>query len=82
MDIRFTPTKDINPAALLRLPQVLALVPVCASTWWAGVKSGRFPRPVKLGPHTTCWRLSEILALIDSVSQARPAGGKDEKNDR
>jgi prophage regulatory protein len=82
MDMRFSPTKDLNPAALLRLPQVLALVPVCASTWWAGIKSGRFPRPVKLGPHTTCWRLSDILALIESMSDVAPRGAEAEKNDR
>jgi len=77
-----TKQRTVDPAALLRLKQVLELVPVCASTWWAGIKAGRFPSPVKLGPATTCWRASEILALIDSVSQARPQGGEDEKNDR
>jgi len=33
-----------------------------------GVRSGRYPKPVKLGPRTTCWRASDILALIDSLS--------------
>lgn len=49
---------------LLRLPDVLRLIPVSKSTWWAGVKTGRFPAPVKLGPRTTCWRLSDIENLI------------------
>jgi prophage regulatory protein len=53
----------VDPNALLRLPQVLQIVPVGASTWWAGVKSGRFPKPVKLGPRTTCWRATDILKL-------------------
>lgn len=47
-----------------RLPQVLAAFPVSRSTWWAGVKSGKFPKPVKLGPRTTAWRVSDIRALI------------------
>ena len=44
----------------VRLPQIIgstkarppipALIPVSRSTWWAGVKSGRYPQPVKLGP--------------------------------
>ena len=51
-------------AALLRLPQVLELIPVGKSTWWAGVKSGRYPPPVKLGPGITVWRSADILALI------------------
>jgi predicted DNA-binding transcriptional regulator AlpA len=60
---------------LLRLPQVLALVPVCASTWWAGVRCGKFPKPVKLGPRTTCWRVSDILALIERTR----AGAEDDR---
>lgn len=39
-------------------------IPVSKSTWWAGVKSGRFPKPVKLGPRTTAWRVEDIRALI------------------
>jgi len=48
-------------------PPVPAVVPVCKSTWWAGVKSGRFPSPVKLGPRTTAWRVEDIRALIASA---------------
>jgi len=39
-------------------------IPVGKSTWWAGVKSGRFPQPVKLGPRITAWRVEDIRALI------------------
>lgn len=62
-----------HPNALLRLPQIVgdpladppvpALIPISRSTWWAGVKSGRFPRPVKLGPRITAWRAAEVLEL-------------------
>ena len=51
-------------------PPVPAVIPVCKSTWWAGVKSGRFPKPVKLGPRTTAWRVSDIRALIDHAEVA------------
>ena len=30
-----------------------------------GVKSGRYPLPVKLGPRITAWRVEDIRALID-----------------
>jgi len=57
----------------LRLPDVLRLFPIGKSTWWAGVKSGRFPKPVKLGPRTTAWRIEDILALIEAAKlQAKP----------
>lgn len=46
-------------------PGIPALFPVSASTWWAGVRSGRFPKPVKLGPRTTAWRVEDIRALIE-----------------
>lgn len=60
----------------LRLPQILgnpkatppipALIPVSRSTWYAGVKAGRFPKAVKLGPRTTAWPIEAIRALIAS----------------
>ncbi|HVN89192.1 MAG TPA: AlpA family phage regulatory protein [Candidatus Binataceae bacterium] len=62
------PASHIDSAALLRLPQVLTLIPVSKSTWWNGVRQGKFPRPVKLGQRTTCWRASDILALIDQAA--------------
>lgn len=40
-------------------------IPVSKSTWWAGVKSGRYPKPVKLGPRITAWRVKDIRALIE-----------------
>jgi prophage regulatory protein len=29
------------------------------------VKTGRFPKPIKLGPRTTVWRVEEIIELIE-----------------
>jgi prophage regulatory protein len=55
----------------LRLKYILwplGPVPVSRSTWWAGVKSGRFPKPVKLGPNTTAWRKEDICRLIVELS--------------
>jgi prophage regulatory protein len=58
----------ISNAALLRLPQVLALVPVSKSTWWNGVKHGRYPAPVKPSRRITAWRYTDILTLLASLS--------------
>ena len=55
------------PTGLLRLPQVLALIPVGKSSWWRGCKTGRYPKPVKLGPRTTVWRAEDIVALVQSL---------------
>ena len=35
------------------------------SAWWQGLKDGRFPKPPKLGPKTTAWRVLDIRALIE-----------------
>ena len=50
----------------VRLPDVLKVFPVSKSTWWAGVKDGRYPKPVKLGVKMTAWRVEDIRALIAS----------------
>ncbi len=61
----------------LRLPQIVgkpatdtapaipALIPVCKSTWWAGVRSGRSPQPVMLGERITAWRVEQIREFIE-----------------
>ncbi len=54
---------------LVRLRSILAPagpIPVSKSTWWAGVKDGRFPRPIKLGERITVWRVEDIRKLIES----------------
>ena len=42
--------------------------PISKSTWWEGVRSGRYPKPVKLGPRITAWRVEDIRALIDRAA--------------
>jgi prophage regulatory protein len=50
--------------SLIRITEVIELIPVGKSTWWAGCSSGRYPKPIKLGPGVTVWRMSDIRALI------------------
>jgi prophage regulatory protein len=59
----------------LRLPQILgnskknlpALIPISKSSWWAGIKAGKYPKGVHLGPRTTAWTVESIRALIAST---------------
>lgn len=63
----------------LRLSQILGPagpIPVSKSTFWAGVKTGRFPKPVKLGPNTTAWRASDIADLIERLSSQNEEAGR------
>jgi predicted DNA-binding transcriptional regulator AlpA len=58
----------IPTAGFLRLHQILALIPIGKSSWWRGCSTGRFPKPVKLGPRTTVWRAEDIAALVKHFS--------------
>jgi predicted DNA-binding transcriptional regulator AlpA len=49
-------------------PPIPAIIPVSKSTWWAGVKSGRFPRPTKLSPRITVWRVEDIREFLSRKS--------------
>ena len=62
----------------LRLPQIIgnrkatppipAIIPVSKSTWWQGVKDGRYPQPVRtLGQRITVWRVEDIRKLIEQA---------------
>ena len=54
---------------LLRIKEVLTIVPVSKSTWWSWCSCGIAPAPIKLSEKTTCWRLSDIIAFIDSAQK-------------
>ncbi|MCZ8015167.1 MAG: AlpA family phage regulatory protein [Limnobacter sp.] len=68
---------QLPQTGFLRLPQIIGdpcanppippIIPVKKSCWWAGVKSGRFPKPVKFGSRVTAWRVEDIRALIASA---------------
>jgi prophage regulatory protein len=68
------------PAALpetgyLRLRQILgdpttepptpAIIPIGKSSWWMGIRAGKYPKGEKLGPRTTAWRVEDIRLLIE-----------------
>ena len=57
----------IPATGFLRLPQVLRLFPVGRSSWWRGVKEGRYPQPIKIAVRTTAWRTRDILALLEEL---------------
>ena len=58
---------ELPQTGYIRLPQILRLIPVGKSTWWAGVASGRFPASTKLGPKTTVWKVEDIHQLLADI---------------
>jgi len=49
-------------------PPIPPIYPISKSSWWAGCKAGIYPKPVKLGPRTTAWRVEEIRELVERGS--------------
>jgi hypothetical protein len=74
----------------LRLNQIVGnpktntppIIPISKSTWWAGVRSGRFPKPVKLGPRITAWRIEDIRVLIECTRKGSGKCSPDLKDSR
>lgn len=59
------PLPVILPAeGLIRLPTVLSVYPVARSTWWKGIREGRYPPPVRIGAKSVAWRVNDIRRLI------------------
>lgn len=52
------------------------LVPVSRSTWYAGVASGRFPKPIRLSEGVAVWRASDIHALCLEIERQEFGGLK------
>jgi predicted DNA-binding transcriptional regulator AlpA len=56
----------------LRLSQIIGdkrgcnapIIPISKSSWWNGVRAGKYPKPHKLGPRTTVWLSEEVFALL------------------
>lgn len=64
----------IGKAATETEPAIPAIIPVSRSTWWAGVRSGRYPAPTRaLGPRITAWHVADIRALIESAAGKKGA---------
>lgn len=73
---------DINTlprTGFLRLNQILGPngpLPISRSSWFAGIKEGRFPKPVALGPRTKAYRVEEIRALLAQFDGQSTEGGE------
>lgn len=50
-------------------PPLPPIIPIGRSSWWDGVKKGKFPKPVKIGERTTAWKVEDIKNLIESYSK-------------
>ncbi|GHV51278.1 hypothetical protein FACS1894168_3410 [Deltaproteobacteria bacterium] len=52
---------------LLKLPEVLATLGMKKSAFYAGVKAGKYPMPIKRSPRDTVWPLSVIQKIVSDT---------------
>jgi len=76
--------KRLSENKLLRIAQIIGdphaeppiepIVPIGRSSWWAKVKSGEAPAPVKIGKRVTAWRASDIAHYLQSLATGNNEG--------
>jgi len=59
--------------SLLRKPAVLARTGIPKSSWERGVRQGRYPKPIKIGPRAVAWPSTVIDQLIQDLMAAQAA---------
>lgn len=72
-------TSNLPDTGFVRLWQIVGdrkrgippIIPIGRTSFLSGVKSGKYPQPVKLGPKTTAWRAEDIRVLIASLGEAK-----------
>lgn len=50
-------------------PPIPPIIPISKSSWWSGVKSGKYPKPIKLGLKITAWKAEDIHQLIHTLGE-------------
>jgi len=58
---------QIPPITLMRIPQILKVMPVSKSKFWLMVQKGEFPRPIKIG-RSSFWTIEQVQAFIREQS--------------
>lgn len=52
-----------------RLREVLEVLPISASSFWAGVAKGFYPKPRKIGPKCTAWLKRDVHLLCMMLNE-------------
>jgi len=53
---------------LMRLQEVLRIIPVSKASWYNGMRDGKYPKPVKLSVRSVAWKSADIEDLISRLS--------------
>jgi predicted DNA-binding transcriptional regulator AlpA len=53
---------------LIRLPEVLCMIPVSRAKFYLEMKKGNYPSPKKIGSRIAVWRYSAICNLANKIA--------------
>lgn len=51
---------------------IVGVFPISRTAWLSGIKTGRYPAPVRLGPNSVAWRVEDIRAMLDRFGRGAP----------
>jgi len=58
---RLPPSK--SEITLMRIPEILKIMPVSKSKFWLMIQKGEFPKPIKIG-RSSFWTLDQVQGYL------------------
>lgn len=59
----------LPPEGFVRIPVVLQVLGIGRTALYTGIKEGKYPEPVRIGPRTSPWRVEDIREFIAKYSK-------------
>lgn len=56
-------TAEDRQVTLIRIPQILEMLPISKSKFWLMVQKGEFPKPIKIG-RSSFWTIEQVQDFI------------------
>lgn len=58
---------QLPDSSMLNIKEVLAVVRISRSSWYAGIKDGKYPAPVHIGPASPRWKLGDVRKVTEGT---------------
>lgn len=71
-DYRYLDT--LPDSSMLSLDEVLTLLRISRSSWYGGLKTGKFPKAVYIGPNSPRWRCGTIRSVAEGTYEKSEVG--------
>lgn len=54
---------------LLRLPEVLKIIPVSKAAFYKGIANKQYPQPIKISSRLSVWKLADIRECVGRLER-------------